>query len=251
MRWSYGVMTVPERRETTLPTTLKSLALAGFDKPRLFIDGSSDGLEYDEFKLPTTCRYPNVRTAANWVLSIYELYLREPDCERFALFQDDFVICRNSRSYLDSFSYGYHSQPIYWNLHSFPVNEELKPPGLESGWYDSNQMGKSAIALVFDRAAIVKLMASEYLVTRPQDLQRGHQSIDGGIVVAMMKAGYKEQVHYPCLTQHIGKVSAMGHGMYPLSKTFPGEDFDAMELLKCSEIPLSEPLKESVSIVNL
>lgn len=249
IRWAYGVTTVPSRLETTLPRTLKSLANAGFDSPRLFIDGAQDDAAYRHLGLPTTCRYPALRTAHNWTASLYELYLREPDAERFAIFQDDVVLSRNVKRYLDKYTYGRYNEPCYWNLHSFPCNEELRPSGLERGFYESNQLGKSALALVFSRDAVVKLLANEYTIMRPQDLNKGYQSVDGGIVSALKNVGYKERVHWPSLTQHIGQVSSMGHPEYPQSQSFRGEDFDCMELLKCSEPESNQPSKELVSIV--
>lgn len=55
-RWSYGVTTVTERRDTLLPQTLASLKAAGWDNPRLFVDGVNGG--FDHFGLPVTYRDP-------------------------------------------------------------------------------------------------------------------------------------------------------------------------------------------------
>jgi len=261
-QWVYGITTVPSRLNTTLPITLETLKNAGFDKPRLFIDGVSSPEEYQRLNLETTCRYPAVRTAGNWYLSLAELYYRNPTADLFALFQDDIVICKNARQYLETLPYGRRSNDhVYWNLHSFPANEEIwqegsnpqngvRPKDHVSGYYDSNQLGKGALALVFDRPAVVKVLGSEYLAIRPQDLNKGHQGIDGAIVTALNNVGYKEQVHYPCLVQHIGKISTMGHGSYPLSTSFVGESFDAMRLV-CSETESQTHSIELVSLNNL
>jgi len=257
LRWSYGVMTVPSRRETTLPFTLETLEKAGFDQPRLFIDGARDDSEYRHLGLRTTCHFPTIRTAANWTLALYELYTRDPAANRFAVFQDDIVICKNTKQYLDTFSYGTYAQKFYWNLHTFPVNEEEQDgekgfrPKDHVGFYPSNQLGKGALALVFDREAVCALFSTDYLTRRFQDERRGHQSIDGGVVTAMTNVGYKEHVHYPSLVQHIGKISTMGHEkngvtIYPPSASFPGESFDAMELV-CSVKKLPEHSKVLVS----
>ena len=42
MKWAYGITTVPSRRENLFERTLQSLAVAGFDNPRLFVDGVDD-----------------------------------------------------------------------------------------------------------------------------------------------------------------------------------------------------------------
>lgn len=234
LTWAYGVTTVPSRRDILFPRTLKSLEDAGFDSPRVFLDGANhqDGMSYEtEFKLPVTTRTGgNVRTAGNWVLSLYELYIRDPHADRYAMFQDDLVTCRGLRTYLDHAPYPTDG---YLNLYTFPQNQSLRPkdPDWRGGFYPGNQLGKGAVALVFDRDCVVRLLASEHLAVRPQDQARGHKSIDGGIVTALKKAGKKEYVHDPSLVQHTGLQSSMGNRQQPLAPSFPGETWDATSLL--------------------
>src|SRR5690348_4917848 len=104
-RWSYGVTTVLERRDNLLPRTLKSLAAGGFDKPRLFVDGCPAASYYDGFGLEVTIRNPRIRTHPHWVLSLLELFGRDPTADRFALFQDDLVCYKNLRDYLGGCRY--------------------------------------------------------------------------------------------------------------------------------------------------
>lgn len=223
MDWSYGVTTVPERIDNLLQRTLKSLAAGGFPNPRLFIDG----LDVPPSSLSAyqcSCRNPRIRTAANWVLSAYELYLYNPHATYYAIFQDDFVTYRNVRDYIESCKY---PQRGYLNLYTFPENARLN----RARWYESNQRGKGAVALVFNRDALQTLLGSRYLVDRAMSVERGYKSIDGGIVSAMKHAGWKEYVHSPSLVQHTGEVSSMGNGKHPLAPYFNGEDFDARELI--------------------
>jgi len=223
IRWAYGVTTVPRRLNTLFPKTLASLARAGFDKPRLFVDGPSDGFE--RFGLPITARGENIRTAGNWTLALAELYVREPLYERYAIFQDDFVTYRNLRQYLTKIPY---PEKTYLNLYTFPENQELAKG--RNGFYPSNQRGKGAVALVFNREAVITLLSSQHIVRRPQT-QNGWRKIDGGVVEAMRIAGWKEMVHNPSLVQHIGVLSSMGNPEHPSATSFRGEDFDAMSLL--------------------
>ena len=65
---------------------------------------------------------------------------------------------------------------------------------------------------------------------RPQETLRGWRAIDGGIVTAMKKSGWKEYVHNPSLVQHIGDISTLGNKPHAKSVTFLGEDFDANNL---------------------
>jgi hypothetical protein len=240
LKWSYGVTTVPERRDNLLRDTLSSLQKAGWDKPRLFIDG--ERRPYDETTWthhPTTCHDTPLRTFGNWALGLWELYVREPTADRYAIFQDDMVCCRNLRSYLDACPYPEHG---YLNLLTFLTNEVVID-GKPVGWYQAGrlecsdpnsqlQTGRGAVALVFNRDAVVTLLSSRHFVERPMEPFRGHRSIDGGIVTSMNKAGYREYIHNPSLVQHVGHISSMGNMPYPQAQTFPGEDFDAVSLLK-------------------
>lgn len=228
VNWSYGITTVPERLDSTLPDTITSLARAGFDKPRLFVDGAGDPAPYQQFGLEVSMRYPRLRTAGNWVLSLMELYQRDPVADRYVIFQDDILACPNLREYLEK-------QQIpdkgYWNLYNAPQNEKR---ATGQGWYESNQLGKGALGLVFSRVGATTLLSQPYLIIRPQDQARGHLAIDGGIVTAMRNAGWKEYVHAPSLIQHTGVNGSTTHPGVPphrVSDTFR-DDFDPLTLLQ-------------------
>jgi hypothetical protein len=234
-RWVYGVTTVPARAGTLLPRTLKSLAAAGFDQPWLFIDGvthtEADRFER-EFKLPVTGRCPPLKAFGNWILALAELYIRQPVCNRYAIFQDDLVTYRNLRSYLCHCPF---PEKGYWNLFTFPNNQLIAPRDgngkQKIGWYESDQWGKGAVGLIFSREAVMTVLQAAHMIARPADAsRRSTMNIDGGVVTAMTKAGWKEFVHNPSLIQHTGDVSTMDHGPHPKA-AFRGEDFDAMELL--------------------
>lgn len=233
IQWAYGVTTVPSRRTTLLPGTLTSLAYAGFPTPRLFIDGCdlSTGClaDYAQFNLPVTARQsPNVRTVGNWILALWELYLRDPQADRYAIFQDDFVTYRNLRQYLEASPYPTLG---YWNLYTFPSNQQLVGDQQQAGWSRSNQKGFGAVGLVFDRATVTALLSSPVLINRPQDPAKGHRLIDMCIAEALRNLGYTEFIHNPSLTQHTGIRSSMGNGKHPLAPSFRGEEFDALSML--------------------
>lgn len=245
MLWSYGVTTVPSRRHSLLPATLASLKQAGFDSPRLFVDGTKDVCGWsEEFGLEVTPRFPAVRTAGNWTLSLWELYLRQPDAERYAVFQDDFVTYKNLRSYLEKWYPGEGNDALkgYLNLYTFPSNQGICPtqrkPGHPGegkpriGWYKSNQFGRGAVALVFSREAVAVLLSAKHFVRRVMDAHRGWRAVDGGVVTAMGQEGWLEYVHNPSLVQHTGIESSMGNNPHLLSTSFRGEGYDALELLK-------------------
>jgi hypothetical protein len=143
------------------------------------------------------------------------------------------VTARNLKAYLEAVPY---TPGTYQNLYLFPQNQALAPKGKDgrpvTGWYESNQMGRGAVALVFDREAALTLLSSRHLLERPTDRFRGHRAIDGGVVTALKKAGWKELVHYPSLVQHTGRHSSMGNRPHLEAGSFPGETFDLLALLE-------------------
>lgn len=238
-----------------LPRTLRSLKDAGFDKPRLFLDGASnrDAQRWEErFGLEVTARSPRILVHGNWVLAAMELFIRCPEAERYAIFQDDLVTCRNLRAYLEAVEYpdgpiNSKMRPGYWNLYTCPANQTLADG--RTGFYPSNQFGRGALALVFSRECLITLLSSRHLVERPVDPHRGWRAVDGGIVSALSKAGWIEYVHNPSLVLHTGRVSSFDKGKGNVTAgtagpggehkwpghyeqtSFRGEDWDARDML--------------------
>lgn len=240
--WSYGVTAVKQRlNDGLLDRTLASLQKAGFDKPRLFIDGDVEGFE--RLGLEITARAPSIRAYGNWLLGLTELYIRHPCADRYAMFQDDFVTCRNLRSYLEKTAYPDRG---YLNLYTFPHNqpEELAKRviggisthpelrGDEQGFYRSCQNGKGAVALVFDNPCVRLILSRPHMYDRIlNEYHRRDRAIDGVISESLRQEGWTEYVHNPSLVQHTGLISSMGNGEHLLANSFMGEDFDLLSLL--------------------
>jgi hypothetical protein len=224
MNWAYGVTTVPIRRDDLLVRTLTSLRNAGFDRPRLFVDGPPG--THDDLSLPVAYRGEQVRTFGNFYLALLELLIREPTADRYAVFQDDLVIYNNARAYLEACP-----DPArgYWNLYTFPHN--LRRCNGHEGWSHSDQMGKGAVALVFCREAVQTLLCQWHMVVKPQDPKRGWKNLDGCVVTAMKAAGFKEYIHNPSLVQHTGDASSIGNCRHQKADSFRGEEYDAREMI--------------------
>lgn len=249
MRWSYGVTTVPERLGSLLPKTLHSLSVGGFGQPRLFVDGVRDDVDYRHFDLPVTTHYPKLHAYPNWVLAAWELYTSNCLADFYAIFQDDLICVRNLRQYIERCEY---PPKGYLNLFTFQKNNERIIEGKLPGWYqaftldgkwDGWQGGRGAVGLVFNRDAMIALLDSGYLARRMRKsehrdkggekggLPRAYSHLDGAIVTAMNMVGYREYIHAPSLLQHMGPKSTLGSVGLGIAKTFPGEDFDALDLL--------------------
>lgn len=228
MKWAYGITTVPDRIDSYFPETVNSLAAAGFDKPWLFVDRAetqaSFPADYRAWGDRVSFR-TSMGTPANWTISLAELYFREPKANMYALFQDDFITCRTLKDYLSSCSY---PDKGYFNLYTFPSNQEICPPG-QKGWYKSNQLGRGAVALVFTPEGVLTLLTQRHLWERAQGARR-FRAIDGGISEAFKKIGWTEYVHNPSLVQHIGDISSMRNRPHLKAESFPGVDFDLLSL---------------------
>jgi hypothetical protein len=176
------------------------------------------------------------------VLTLWELLLRTPNAERYAIFQDDLLAYKNLRGYLEQLTL---ESKTYWNLYTVPMNhdriktvedEQGRKRGIV-GWHRAAYPGKGALALVFSREGVLALFSGEagkHMVERVIDSNIGRRNIDGGVADSMEKVGYTELVHWPSLVQHTGRlVSTIGTSAQRREATeWHGENFDALSLLE-------------------
>lgn len=214
MNWAYGITTVPERMDTLLPQTLRSLAAAGFDRPVLFVDGNVPGFE----NLDVVC-HPRAGQLRNWMHALFYLFTTQ-DADRYAIFEDDVLACRQLREYLERYPPG----KTYWNL--LTLDENRVHTKDVPGWHESNQLGRSACGLVFDRATADCLLRMERFVRGPGN---GETMSDAVVIATLKSLGYKELVHYPSLLQHVGLESTLGNSFGQVS-AFLGENYDLLSL---------------------
>lgn len=214
MNWAYGITTVPERVNNLLPQTIASLATAGFDRPVLIVDGHIPS--YDD--LEVVC-HPRVGQLRNWMHGLFYLFATK-DADRYAIFEDDVLACRQLREYLDRCPPG----KVYWNLITLDENRAYTSD--VPGWHESNQLGRSACGLVFDRSTVDCLLRMERFVRGPGN---GETMSDAVVIATLKSLGYKELVHYPSLLQHVGLESTLGNSIGQVSG-FLGEDYDLLSL---------------------
>lgn len=226
MTWAYGVTTVPARARELLPRTLKSLEAAGFPEPWLFVDGILPINASFPFPNQFSQRIPPLGINGNWWLAAWELYLRNPVAQRFAIFQDDIVAMRGLRGYLE------RSYPAdgYCNLCTYPDNQAMADG--HQGWYLTNQNGHGAQALVFDNPTLIKIITSAHFPNVIKDENKRHKTVDGRVMDAARKCTppIREYVHNPSLVCHVGADSTLGNHPELNSTSFPGEAFDASTL---------------------
>jgi hypothetical protein len=219
LKWAYGITTVLERLDDgTLEKTIDSLRMAGFDQPRLFVDGVYDIAPFARFGLEITNHWPRLRAVGNWITALWNLYLREPHADRYAIFQDDIEAADNLRGFLDASPYPANA---YLNLITYPVNETNangKP-----GWVETTQRGQGGQGLVFNRDAVKALLTSPHLANKPTINLPNNPSwrnLDGMVVTAMNQSGFREFCHLPSLIRHTGTTSTLGNGPQPEATSF-------------------------------
>lgn len=225
MDWAYGITTVPERFDTLLPQTVASLAAAGFDRPVLFVDGNIPGHKDLE-----VVSHPRVGHLRNWMNALFYLFATK-NADRYAIFEDDLLACRQLREYLERCPFG----KVYWNL--LTHDENLIFTNGIPGWHLSNQLGRGAVGLVFDRATVDCLLRMERFVRSPAN---GETMSDAVVIATLKSIGYEELIHYPSLLQHVGFESTLGNSFGHV-RGFLGVDYD---LLSIPSPKLTEPRKQ-------
>jgi hypothetical protein len=233
IKWAVGMTTVPQRSELRL-RTLESLHAAGFSDIVFFFDGKFPGNFVSDDHNRVIRKRP-LGPLGNWLLGLQELFIRQPDADRYLMVQDDVVFVKNLRPYLDRA----HFNPMcYWNLYCSKSNDEHVGMGCVPGrgFHHSNQKGHGAVALCFDNAGCRKLLQSEaWAEAMTSGTDRAWKFIDANVVMAFTRWGGKELVYWPSLCQHVGEESTCGNVKKDAlwtAPSFPGEEWDAMEWLK-------------------
>lgn len=250
MKWAYSITAFVGRIDL-LKKSIVSLRNAGFTNPGIYIDGcthqraaeleSELGLEV--VSRHSRARHPNtghnsIGPFGNFVLTLWETYLRKPHCDRYAIFQDDILACKGLKEFLSAQPY---PDKGYWNLYTDPRNQGVCPrfgdkhsgPQKE-GWYVPNygRKGIGALGIVLDKAALLLMLSSRGAAEKPQNVHDGWRNLDGQIYATLDQHDYKEYVHNPSLLQHTGVHSTIGNGPNKMALSFRGEGWDAMTLIK-------------------
>ena len=201
--WAVGVTTAP-RKQSTLPGCVDCLIEAGWETPRIFVDGEVD-LGSLPAHLEVTRRDPQIGAWPSWYLALTELLMRHPGAEAFMIVQDDVVLFRHPklRAYIEAFLWPEEGPCVVSLFCSRAYATE------EAGWsrLDENLVWGGQ-ALLFSREACLGLLSDPW-VLRHRLTKSGFAGIDS--VVGRWAARHDVPVYVstPSLAQHIGQVSAI------------------------------------------
>lgn len=203
--WAVGVTTAP-RRLPTLQRCVRTVLDSGWDDPVLFVDGDVDVPSPLE-TLATCRRAPAVGAFPNYVLSLAELFMRDPHADAYLMIQDDALLLGTPamREYLQS---------VLWPgdgawIASLYCSKQYTQASL--GWHifpDSWVWG--AVAFVFSPQALRQFLASP-LVHQHRALPDGKGLSRIDVVIGQVAVANEIPILFPSpsLVQHIGTVSTI------------------------------------------
>jgi|GEM_PF-976467 len=204
-RWAVAVTTAP-RRQATLELCLDSLARAGWDRPRLFVDSAVTIA--DRFShFPVTFRESKVGAWPNYYLALAEQLLREPQADAFLMVQDDVIFYdrHNLREYLEQALWPAH--PIAaLSLYCSQAYTRRK-----SGWHrHRGKWAYGALAFVFPRMSAKRFIA-DALVLEHRWSGPGNGRAGISSVIGAWASRHRLPIYYPTpsLVQHVGDTSAV------------------------------------------
>ena len=239
--WALGVTSAP-RSLPTLDRCLRSLAAAGWELPRLFVEPGTvvpDGFAH----LPISRRSETLGEWPNWFLSLAELVHRSPDADAYMMVQDDTIFCRNTRAFLEAELWPGPRVGIVSVYCPEPYTQA------DDGWalIDTGHGMFGALTCIFPNAAARALLADPRVVNqRQRGAFKGLVDTDGVLGRWANRAGMPVFCHSPSLAQHIGETStvwqdAENSGVRH-SINFLGEDFDALRLLAAETARKARPI---------
>jgi len=236
-RWAVGVTTAP-RLVPTLARCVASIQAAGWSDLRIFAEPGSDlkGLGAGAEVIQRTERLGAFR---NFVASMRELLAEHSKAQAILLFQDDVILCREVRDFLERDLW---PSPKTGVISIYTPNHKVYAPEDVKGcrWINSKWL-IGACALAFPRH-VAEAIVAHPLAKNWRGAAKGSQpvphlkkAVDCYVGHAVAELNLRAYYYNPSMVQHIATTSAIGHGGANgkrRSGTFPGETHRAIELYK-------------------
>ncbi|QDU09831.1 hypothetical protein [Gimesia aquarii] len=203
--WAVGMTTAP-RKLPTLEQSIHSLADAGWNEPRLFVEPETE-IPGAAQSLPISLRDETLGAFPNWYLALTELVLRQPLAEAYFLCQDDVLFASGLRGYLEQRLWPARKVgvvSIYCPSHY--ANEKSEGFHLENHGWDN----WGALAYIFPNSSARKFL-SDLLVLNHRGFgpAEGMRNIDSVVGLWCQRSELNYFVHTPSLAQHIGDTSTI------------------------------------------
>ena len=225
-RWAVGMTTAP-RRDPTIEASLTSMAEAGWPTPRLFVEPETD-LPAVALTLPLTSRDDRLGAFPNWFLALSELYQRNPHADGFLICQDDVLLSRGTRNYLERSLWPAPEVGVV-SVYCPAHHAESERDGfqqVDAGW---DTWG--ALAYVFPNPSVRALLADIQVINhRHHGPGQGDRNIDSVVGNWCRRTGRPYFVHWPSLAEHIGGTSTIWRHASIGGKRRAGQFLDAIDM---------------------
>jgi len=99
VKWAVGVITAPREQGFYLDQCLDSLQEGGWNDPVVFAEPKAK--IPDDFMGDVVRRRKQFGDWTNWATGLFELFLSEPESDYFFMLEDDAVVCKNARQYVE------------------------------------------------------------------------------------------------------------------------------------------------------
>ena len=201
-RWAVGITTAPRRRPT-LEACLDGVVRAGWEAPRLFLDGTSR-VPPRYAHLPMTWREDGVGAWPSWYLALAELVLQQPDADAYLMLQDDVVL--HDRESLR----GYLERVLWPGDRPGLVSLFYTGPDTTPGWHRDEAWHWGAQGFVLSPALARALLADPGAMQALLNSSADHHIPIPSVLYAWARR-HRIDTWYatPSLSQHIGNASAI------------------------------------------
>lgn len=214
---------------------MQSVCDAGWDGALICIDGDAP--------IPMSGpRWPQYRHGGprgswpNWIAALTESVRRNPDADAYVILEDDGVMCRNVRGYLEWTLWPEAAEAVaLCSFYRPQCYTDLMP--LARGWHREYR-GSCLVGTV---AWAIPPESARAIIRDLGDLG-GLSGIDAKVGGWALTTGRATWYHAPSLVQHIANDnSALGihepHVNMRTASDFPGVDFDARSLIQREHTP--------------
>jgi hypothetical protein len=252
MKWSVGVITAPRIKGYYLDQTLNSIKDAGWDNIVVFAEPQS--LIPTNFTGDVVNRRKKYGDWTNWATGLYELFLSEPDADYYFMAEDDALLCKGVKSYLE------HALPSLGNFGSLSLYTSSKyyNPRRSRGFYNEcrGKLTWSTVTVIMSHKSMMSFFTDKDVqnhrftdIFQVQDgfwnlkasYGKGRTSItdcvgntvkDAVIGQWAERNGLPMYFHAPALAEHIGNYSTLTDDLSSpengrMSKDFVGVNFDS------------------------
>lgn len=199
-KWAVGITTA-HRKYQTITKTVKALEHAGWDTGTIFAEPHSyidcgPNWQYVH-------RANQIGIFGNWILGLYELFIRNIDADAFFIIQDDIIISPNAREYLEKVLW-FTEQPHLISLfgpNAIDNNEN-------NGWRSTTTYHGGPNSIVMSHETVQKILSS-LIPLQYYGIQKQKKTSfdDLGIFALMSMNKWPTFYPKPSIGDHIGHQS--------------------------------------------